>query len=386
MLIFNGPENCQGQLFGFDDLDLASNYTRADDNIQRSPLNDYVYDSRYLSDRLNVRFAKRFIFASTELQVLAEYFHDELNTSSKTRSIKFYEADVYENRAALAGVFTFKDTLNTENKLGWNTSLGFRGDFHANGKRDFTYSAGIQIDIPIDRWRLKPYSHYGKNVKYATLVENAFIRDLTDFFRDDTMYSRLKPEYNNSGELGIEFNYMPAHAVYESIDISLSLFTSTIYNKLLTRPFDNLISQAQIGLNVTKGIEAAFQINRLWQDFSFMTSFFALDISDPFLYPFKPDFNFTTQLDYFPTVGFYFRTAYFYEGQSAAWYYNIEDEFQTDTVPGFFDLDVTVGYKLKLSRFIFNIQLAGYNVLDNSGYRYYTLKKRFLQASLTIRY
>jgi outer membrane receptor protein involved in Fe transport len=210
----------KGSIIDIDDLDISANYSRADDNIQRSPLNDYTYDSNYLSDRLNLRFAKRIKFASTEFQALSEYYHDELRTSSKTRSVNFYEANIYENRAALAGVFTFKDTLKTQQRFGWNTSLGFRGDFHANGRRDFTYSSGIQLDIPLNRWRLKPYTHYGKNVKYATLVENAFIRDLTDFFRDDSTSSRLKPEYNNSGELGIELNYTPAHNLYQSIDIN----------------------------------------------------------------------------------------------------------------------------------------------------------------------
>ena len=108
--------------------------------------------------------------------------------------------------------------------------------------------------------------------------------------------------------------------------------------------------------------------------------------SDPFLYPFKPDINLTIQLEYFPAFGFYFRTAYFYEGKSTAWYYDVDDEFQTDTVPGSFDFDISAGYQLKLSSLILNFQLAGYNVLDNSGYKYYMLKKRFLQASLTIRY
>jgi outer membrane receptor protein involved in Fe transport len=376
----------KGNLLGVTELDLTANYSRADDNIQRTPLEDYTYNSEYISDRLNVRFAKRLTFAATELQLLTEYYHDELNTSSKTRSVRFYEASVYENRAALAGVFTFKDTMKTKQKFGWNTSIGFRGDFHADGKSDFTYSAGLRLDVPGKYWRMKPYAHFGKNVKYATLVENAFLRDLADFFRDDSEPTRLKPEYSNSGEIGMDIQYIPGHGLYESLDISFSLFSNTFFNKLLTRPFDNLISQAQIGRNVTKGIETSLQLNNLWQDFSILTSFFALDISDPFLYPFKPDLNLTAQIDYFPMYSLYFRAVYFYEGKSTAWYYDVNDQFQTEQVPNFYDFDVSIGYKLQMAGMILNLQLAGYNILDNSGYRYYALKKRFVQGSLTIRF
>ena len=92
------------------------------------------------------------------------------------------------------------------------------------------------------------------------------------------------------------------------------------------------------------------------------------------------------QIDYFPMYGLYFRAVYFYEGKSTAWYYDVNDQFQTEQVPNFYDFDVLIGYKLQMAGMIFNLQLAGYNILDKSGYRYYALKKRFVQGSLTIRF
>jgi len=38
------------------------------------------------------------------------------------------------------------------------------------------------------------------------------------------------------------------------------------------------------------------------------------------------------------------------------------------------DLDITIGYKLKWLGLEYEAHLAGYNLLDNSGYDYYYLK------------
>ena len=111
-----------------------------------------------------------------------------------------------------------------------------------------------------------------------------------------------------------------------------------------------------------------------------------MNISDPFLYPYKPDKNYSLQLDISALNGFYFHSAYFYEGKSIAWFYNQDNDLETEEITPFFDIDVSVGYRFQISKFLFNMQISGYNILDNSGYKYYSLKKRFLQASFSVKY
>jgi len=47
---------------------------------------------------------------------------------------------------------------------------------------------------------------------------------------------------------------------------------------------------------------------------------------------------------------------------------------------------VQIGYQLVLSYFKIKIFASGYNILDNAGYRFYNLKKRFLQIGIGIKY
>ena len=138
----------------------------------------------------------------------------------------------------------------------------------ANGRKDLTNSFGLQLDIRSKDWLVQPYGHYGKNVKYPSLLDNAFIRDITDIFREDSTSGRLEPEYNNTGELGLNLSYQPRHAVYSNLDFVFALFNNTFYNKLLTRPSDTQISAAQLGRNETQGVEFSVQLGGLWQYFS----------------------------------------------------------------------------------------------------------------------
>ncbi|MEL6821273.1 MAG: hypothetical protein AAFP70_05910, partial [Calditrichota bacterium] len=63
-----------------------------------------------------------------------------------------------------------------------------------------------------------------------------------------------------------------------------------------------------------------------------------------------------------------------------------EEEIATVTIDSFYDMDVSVGYRFAVAGTRFNLQAAGYNLLDNSGFEDFLLKKRFLQVSLSARY
>jgi hypothetical protein len=380
----------RGSIFGAPDFEIAANYLIGDNSIDREQNNQQVHNSSYNSRRLNLRLAKAFTFSQTDFQFLSEYYHDELDNTSNIVSgdvsKAIYKSSIYENRIALAGVLTFRDTIETNRRVSWNTSIGVRYDILASGREDFTNTFGLQLDIPSGNWQIQPYGHYGKNIKYPTLLQNAFIRDMNDIFRDDTTTTRLEPEFNNTGEIGMNLKYQPLRAIYKSIDIVLALFHNTFYNKLLTRPFDDQISGAQQGRNVTKGVEFSIRMNQLWQYLSLSAYIIDMNISDPFLYPYKPDKNYSFQMDISALSGFYFHSAYFYEGKSIAWFYNQDNELETEEITPFFDIDVSAGYRFRVSRLLFNFQISGYNILDNSGYKYYSLKKRFLQASFSVKY
>lgn len=82
----------------------------------------------------------------------------------------------------------------------------------------------------------------------------------------------------------------------------------------------------------------------------------------------------------------HFTSVYFYEGKSYAWYLDTDGELQTHRIAPHFDIDVSLGYHFDIDRIKTNLQISGYNLLDNAGYQYYYLKKRYIQASLVISY
>ncbi len=382
--------NYKGAILPISDLDLSVNYLYGDNQIIRTESAKTRYSSSYISKRLNGRIAKSVTSKNTDFQFLTEYLHDELvstsNLSQNTVTRTVYRGEVYDNRLGFAGVLAFRDTLSSQHNVSWKTYIGMRYDMLANGRTDFTHSFGAQFDVKTARWSIRPYGSYGKNVKYPTLIENAFLQDLTDFLHEDSAGVRLEPEFNNSGELGIGIVFTPEIASLQSLAIDFAWFSSTFYNKLLTRPFDDLIARAQIGRSTTKGLEASVKLNRLADIFTVGLAAIKLNIADPYLYPYKPEENYSLQFDLQFAFGFYLHSLSYYQGKSTAWYYDQDDRFVTQELDPFFDIDLSVGYRINFDHLILELQLAGYNILDNSGYTYYTLNKRYFQASFSVRY
>ncbi len=382
--------NYRGAILGGRDYDFTISYLNGNNNVDRDQNEEQVHNSAYITSGMNVRLAKAFTFGQTDLQLMSEYFHDELKNTARIITYQadkvIYESDIYDNRLALVSLFSFKDTVASNRNISWKTYIGLRYDILANGRKDLTNSFGLQLNIKRNAWLIQPYGHYGKNVKYPTLLDNAFIRDVNDIFRSDTTTTRLEPEFNNTGEIGLNLSYQPRGAIYSSLDFVFALFNNTFYNKLLTRPSDSQISAAQLGRNETKGVEFSVAMDGLWHYFSLSAFLMNLNISDPFLYPYKPDRNYSLRLDFTSLAGFYFHTSYFYEGNSTAWYYDQNNVFQSEIIAPFYDFDVSFGYRIRVSKVLLNLQFSGYNILDNSEYRDYTLKKRFIQASFSVRY
>jgi hypothetical protein len=387
-LIISG--NYRGTIFNMQDFELMANYLLGNNSIIRETGTSENHDFQYETRGIVGRFAKTFISSQVDFQFLSEYYHDELINTSKLiypqAEKTVYQSEVYENRLAFAGVFALRDSMRTLNNLAWNTFIGLRYDILANGRKDFTYNFGIQLEITKNNWHIEPYLHYGKNIKYPTLFENAFLRDLTDIFHTDSTTQRLEPEFNNSGEIGLDLTYIPLASIYKQFRFTIALFKNTYYNILLTRPFDNLISAAQQGRNITNGFEAALRFENLWEVLDISAFALNLDISDPFLYAYKPQSSYSVQLDFSVLSGIYFRSIIFYEGKSTAWYYDDADEFQSEYINSYYDVDVSLGYRFRLADVLFDLQTAGYNILDNSGFKYYTLKKRYIQISLSLMY
>jgi len=375
---------------GLNDLNISISNLESDDNIRRYTVKSTQYISDYETRRINFRISKKLNFKQASVQFLSEYFHDELEDVSSLKDVvskkTYYRTKLYDNRASLASVFSFTDTYDSLGNLSWKTFLGLRGDIVASGHKDLTVYSGAQIEYHRNNWILKPFINYGKNVRYPTLLESAYVQDLLKYTTTDTTTELLKPEYNNSFEIGanLSFNYVSDYI--HAINIDAAVFSGTVYNKVLKRPFADIIAQSQIGRNTTKGFEASVKFEGLLSQFNFSTSYIKLDIENRLLYEYKPESNYNFQLEYEFPFGPYFTVIYFVDGKSYAWYFDTENNISTDKINPSSDIDVSVGHRFKWLGLDCNLQVAGYNLSNNSGYKYYYLKRRNVQFGLSLKY
>jgi hypothetical protein len=286
----------------------------------------------------------------------------------------------------MAAVLNYTKDIDSTTIQPWKIYAGIRGDFFANGREDYTSSIGISFNRISGNWQNKPYINIGNNIKYPTLFENAFLHDITNLTGGDSSIKILEPEYNSSIELGLLSTYTPNSSLYEFLAIDLSFFSRKTRNKLVQRPFDEMIYEIQNGKNTTLGYEASIDLNNIYNLFSIHASHLWLNISNPLLYAYKPKIKANFQVDYTSNWGLFITSRYFYEGESNAWYYDNQNLFTTQRIAPFFDVDVSLGYRFKINKIEIVLQASGYNILDNSGYLYYYLKKRYIHSSITIKY
>lgn len=377
----------EGNVLGTPHWEIQSNYLSGKDRVERSSTGSSRVENVFQTRQLNVRFLKRFVQGDNEIQLFGEYIHDELQSTANlletSNSIEFYDASLYENRLGLAGVVKFTNRFQNYPNIFWHTHLGMRGDILANGDEYFSPSLGFQINISGNQWEYVPYFNYGKNVKIQTLLDNALV-SLLDINESDTVLVRLEPEVSNAAEVGVQINQTEPGKFYEKLQMSFSLFRNTVFNKLLRRPLEPLTVNSQIGRNISQGVEFLFSIKGVFNTMNLNSSAMLLDISNPLLYAYKPRHRFSFRMEFPDLHRGYASVTLFQEGEAIAWFYDVNNELAVETIPAFYDVDLTAGYRFRWMGVEGNIQLSALNIFDNSGYRFYLLKKRFLQASISL--
>jgi outer membrane receptor protein involved in Fe transport len=377
-----------GDILGIRYINLCINHYSSDNQITREQTSKLSYVSNYQTGQINARLAKKFNIGLNSLQLSTEYFHEELVNNSdaidKTYTKKLYHASVYDNRINLAAVLSLNDNSGLVSDFNWKVFVGSRSEFLATGDNDLLNMFGLLVDYKYEKWKFSPYFNYGQNIKYASLQENAYIKDLTDPVHWDSLNTRLKPEYSTSGELGLKVDYVSTSGFYSYLEFDFSLFSRTIYNKLLRRPFDDLIAQVPVERSVIKGFEGSVMVKEIFRDLSLNAGYIKMNLDNAWAFLYNPEKKYTLQLNYVAPFGLYAMSTFFYEGKSQAWYYNVDNQLETEELPAFNDVDISLGFRVKLMKTGFNLNLSAYNIFDRSGFQYYYLKKRNLQISLTI--
>lgn len=396
----------QGRIGAVDDIDIRINYLYGDDTIeQQEQGTPRRFFTTLRSGNIDARLLKRFTFNGNELQLQGQYFHDELDREQNQESVgtrvRLYDAFLYENRWAAAGVAAFRNAVAGRDDLRWKTHLGLRSDILATGDAYVSPTIGAQIEWEHEDWLITPYASFGKNVKFPTLRDNA-LAAVQSRQKDpddprprpiiDSTLTRFPPEISRAFEVGAGADYAPANAIYESVGFAVAGFRTTVIDKLLRHPFRPLQILTTSGRNTTTGMEVSASMERLFGHVGARLSGTLLDIEVPLFYPYKPETAASLQLDYRSGFGLFIGTTLFYQGESVGWTTDpgqqiiSSDDVRTESIPAYQDMDVTLGYRFRLGGARFNLQGSVYNVFDQSEYQFYLLGKRNVQVALSIRY
>ncbi len=318
---------------------------------------------------------------------LTEYFHDELTIretlETPQQHIPMRDWLLYDNRAAIGAVIHFENWVNNDSNRVWSTDIGGRYEVQASGRSYVTNQMSIRYAITTKGRVWTPYFNFGNNVKLPYLMENAFATYLST---QATGFRQLEPEINDGAEVGLEVTGTSRSGWGSEWKATLALFKNTTTNKLLRQVGNAAEVYYQTGRNVTRGGEIAVALQGIGRYWEIRGGWLWLNISDRRFYPYKPDQRATLEIRMAPWHGFYFSIVGFYEGWSTAWFVDRSGSFQTVTIAPFRDMDIVLGWQKRLGHVGIHVQLAGYNILDASGYRQYLLKKQFFQASLRLWY
>ena len=377
-------------LRGKNNFSLTLNRIDSRDLISRWVIKSTRYQTDYQSHRINLKLSQQIDLGVNKFFLVGDYYHYELESISKVKDLAgirpYYSASLYDNRAGLGSIYTYEDHYKDNKDLNWKIFLGLRGDFTAKGDRDLSNSWGLQANWRKNNRLFSAYFSYGKNVKYPTLYERAYVHDLFRISGKDTVGQELIPEYNNSYETGAGLTFQFAGEPLRSIEFNLSLFSSSTYNRILRRPMGDYMVQDQVGRNTTNGWETSVKVNNLFRYFTVSSAYTKLDISNHLLYDYRPEERFNIQTDFVLPFGFYMSGIFFYDGKSFAWYLNTDDALETRRLDPSYDVDIYAGFETKGFGLTYKLQGGVYNLLDSNGYDYYYLRKRMYMISFAVNY
>ena len=343
----------------------------------------FAYDSKQLLFKMQKMTEAKFL----KWTVSYEFFHDELENktsfSANGEDRPIFDGLSYDNLHSLTSVLDMLDTSATILNLNWRVFGSFRYNTWLSGQNDFVTNFSVLWSRQMRNKRWEAHLTYGRNVKYPTLIQNAFAGNVLSFGPgEDDFLDRLEPEYFTNFESGGSYLFRYPFPYIPRLKVEAALFVTLVRNKILQQPVDQSLLLVQKGENRTTGIEAGVYLEDLLQTVDLSLTYTQLEVSNPLSYAYKPDKMARLNISYARPAGLYMSASVFYEGNAVAWYYDADNEVQINNIDPFTDMDITLGWRQPLRHFSLNAQIAVRNALDNSTYQDFYLKRRFIQFSL----
>lgn len=382
-----------GKVMGSDQWQMSINQNYTNEIVDRfiPDQANFSFNFDYHSDQRLIHIQKVTNYKLITFTGAYDYLHEELRQISSMflnlEKSNFYSNLTYDNEHSVTGVFNFLDTTATQKNLNWNVYSSLRYNWWASGQADFVNNIGLKAHRQMNQKRWSIFINYGNNIRYPTLLENAMVGDVLYFGAGkDTDLEKLKPEYIKSTEAGFQYLVRYPFPYIPRLSVDIAYYWNSIENKLIRQPIDNIMFIVQEGENKSKGGEISLKLNDIADFLQSGSSYNWISTSNKLLYAYKPHNSFRYWIEYSQPMGGYINGLIFHDGVSNAWYYDIENNLITREIAPFWDIDLVLGWKGMASSLSYNLQIAGRNLLDNSEYVDYYLKRRYFQISVSLKY
>jgi outer membrane cobalamin receptor len=380
-----------GDLLFLNRLNVHASYRRLN-NEQDSDFSNILINKHILNDAINFNFENTFTFPEVELLLAYQFENGELDYSDKRPNISLFSSgieSVLMSQKKYGAVSILKWHVPTKSEFYKKTDIdvSFRRDYAYNTFDDIKYlisPSSSFAELKAKDWQqslLKFSSHleggnevfninayltYGSNYKIPTMFQQISI---PESFGNSPVPTRpnLKPEENNSTELGVELlGELPNDLNLTGWQFSANYFRNSYNNKLRTYympgipiAFYDNVKNADISGFETKGGLFFYQ-----KKLSLEAGTSIYSISEKAAFPFKSDKKFTVNLG-FEHAGFSLQVFWFKESDQTGWIRDFDGNLIETSLDGHSNIDVHVNKSFELFKTKLFANFSGRNLLDD---------------------
>jgi hypothetical protein len=382
-----------GSVLGIEDFNLQLYTINSLNQFTRVADNRASYEFNYDTRITHFRMGKKSEFKRFYLETTYTFFHNELNRLSNfildNVHIPIFRGLSYENMHSLATTVGIFETTPIFDYYYPHFFVSARYDHLTNGDKNWTNNFGMSIKRKNKDREIEFFLLNGKNIRYPSLYENAFSRDvvLSTISNGSDDQNRLLPNDIKSFEIGVNYNYLISHSLKKRISFHFSYFYITKENLVVIEPLNLVPIQVQNGTDNGRGFDGSLKYSNFMEALDLVLNGYYAEHSNQFSYAYKPNslFKFIVKSRYFEDI--ILSSEFYYEGQARYW--TFEDGFteqKAKNIASFYDINARVSYLLNSNGVSLRLGAAINNILDNNTGVFSDVKGRQLSVSVGFAY
>lgn len=394
-------------------LKVASSYQWLDED-QRSGLLTYQIDRHVLNRSFRLDTEKQFLFDKLELLLGYQFEQSELDYEDE-RFVPGEEAHGIESALLQRKKHGFVSIVKLHVPPGsgfyktTDFNISYRLDDVANTFRNVRYRTAIPEDSTglsgndwresmlkfsshlvgsSDRFEVDVFLNYGTNFKFPTMFQQISSPSSISL-EDNAITASLKPEKNNSTEIGVQFTWETRNEPsLNGLTLSANYFRNEYDNKLRMyyTPYSPVAYYDNVKNAEISGLEAKASMYFIRKKLTLEFGTSNYSISEKAAFPFKSEHKHIMNL-ILQHAGFSLQLHGFKESEQEGWIRKSTGDFSEVRLKGHTNLDVHLSKTVQLWKTELFLNVSGRNVLgDDTQLEGLALRDRRIYVTFGVQY